>query len=70
MFAMITMDERTVERVVRWSMTILEKSPIYREIWQKGHNEGIEEGVESLIICGTADQLTLVSSFIIDPPIL
>lgn len=46
LFAMITMDERTVERVVRWSMTILEKSPIYREIWQKGHTEGIEEGVE------------------------
>lgn len=46
LFAMITMDERTVERVVRWSMTLLEKSPIYREIWQKGHNEGIEAGVE------------------------
>ena len=46
LFAMITMDSKIVERIVRWSMTILEQSPIYREIWHKGEAEGVEKGLE------------------------
>jgi len=43
LFAMITMNPAMVERVVRWSMTILEKSPIYQEILQKGRIQEREE---------------------------
>lgn len=46
LFAMITMDSQLVARIVRWSMTILEKSPIYQEIWHKGEAEGLEKGLE------------------------
>jgi len=46
LFAMITMDSQLVARIVRWSMTILEKSPIYQEIWHKGEAEGLERGLE------------------------
>lgn len=45
---MITMNPAVVERVVRWSMTILEKSPIYQEILQKGVEEGRQSSLRTL----------------------
>lgn len=48
LFAMITMNPAVVERVVRWSMTILEKSPIYQEILQKGIEEGRQSSLRTL----------------------
>ncbi len=49
LFAMITMDQNVVDRVARWSMTVLEKSPIYREILQKGISIGRGEDHEDLL---------------------
>lgn len=44
LFAMIKLDPITVERIVRWHVTILEKSPIYQEILAKGVQQGLEQG--------------------------
>jgi predicted transposase YdaD len=44
LFAMIKLEAATVERIVRWHVTLLEKSPIYQEILEKGVQKGREEG--------------------------
>jgi predicted transposase YdaD len=46
LFAMIWLDVATVERLMRWDMTVLEKSPLYQEILEKGVRQGLEQGIE------------------------
>lgn len=49
LFAMITMRTEVVERIVRWRMTILERSPIYQEIWHRGELQGMEHARQGLL---------------------
>jgi predicted transposase YdaD len=54
MFAMIKFSAQKVEELMRWDMSILEKSPLYQEILTKGvqqgqawgRKEGLEQGLE------------------------
>ncbi|MCI0397622.1 MAG: DUF4351 domain-containing protein [Chloroflexi bacterium] len=50
LFAMIKLDPAVVERIVRWHVTLLEKSPIYQEILEKGVEQGLERGLEWSIV--------------------
>jgi predicted transposase YdaD len=43
MFAMIRMSAETVEQLLRWDMTVLEKSPLYRQILEQGIQQGLEQ---------------------------
>jgi predicted transposase YdaD len=45
LFAMIRLDTEMVEQIVRWHVTILEKSPIYQEILEKGLERGVEGSI-------------------------
>ena len=46
LFAMTWMDAKAVERIVRWSMRIvLERSPIYQEILERGLERGKRESI-------------------------
>ncbi len=46
LFAMIKLDAKVVEQIVRWHVTLLEKSPIYQEILTKGIQQGLEKGLQ------------------------
>jgi predicted transposase YdaD len=46
LFAMIRLDAKTVEQLLRWDMSVLEKSPLYQQILEKGREEGLERGLE------------------------
>ncbi len=46
LFAMIKLNVEQVAQIVRWHVTILEKSPIYQEILLKGVQQGLEQGLE------------------------
>ncbi|HFQ93728.1 MAG TPA: hypothetical protein ENK32_06945 [Anaerolineae bacterium] len=46
LFAMIKFDPERIIKIVRWHMTVLERSPIYQEILEKGLEQGLEQGIE------------------------
>jgi hypothetical protein len=50
LFAMVKFDPRIVEQIVRWHVNVLERSPIYREILEKGIAQGLEEGLEQVLV--------------------
>jgi predicted transposase YdaD len=43
-FASFVLESRVVQQIMRWDMVILEKSPWYRDILERGRLEGLEEG--------------------------
>lgn len=50
LFAMIWLDVETVQQLVRWDMSVLEKSPLYQQILEKGVQQGMEQGLERSIV--------------------
>ncbi len=46
LFAMIKLSKETVEQLLRWDMSVLEKSPLYQQILAKGLQEGRQQGLE------------------------
>lgn len=45
LFALMRLDAEAVARIMRWSMTVLEKSPIYQQIIEKGENKALVRSI-------------------------
>ncbi len=45
-FARFVLESKVIQQIMRWDMVVLEKSPWYQEILQRGREEGREEGWE------------------------
>jgi predicted transposase YdaD len=46
-FASFVLESRVVQQIMRWDMVVLEKSPWYRDIFERGRLDGLEKGRQS-----------------------
>ncbi len=48
LFAMIRLSVETVEQLLRWDMSVLEKSPLYEEILKRSFQKGLDEAITAV----------------------